>query len=252
MVESEFHLNLPRFTDNLGPVEGARVKQIFLLMFVWSAVLGTIPALAADTKPCAEIKQQLLPGDLVFIGLNNFLFSGVAKATLTWTNHVGIAMQTDDGQWVIYESRIPTSTISDLCEYIDRAIPGHVGIRRLPDLTAEDVEKLKTSATARLGILYHQGFDYESWRQFCSKFVFDVFAESGKGEIGKIQTFRELLNEAEAGLPANDFAQLKKFFDFWFFPTGGIPYERKTITPKSQWADEDLISILEPVFETAE
>jgi hypothetical protein len=57
---------------------------------------------------------------------------------------------------------------------------------------------------------------------YCSKFVREVLLFAGVS-IGKIQTFKELLNEnKEHGI---------WFWRLWFF--GFIPWARRTVTPAS-------------------
>lgn len=61
---------------------------------------------------------------------------------------------------------------------------------------------------ARLNKFYHTGFKYESSRQFCSKFVFDIYKEALCIPVGDIETFEELLH-------SNPDAKLA-FWKFWF------------------------------------
>lgn len=61
---------------------------------------------------------------------------------------------------------------------------------------------------ARLNKFYHTGFKYESSRQFCSKFVFDIYKEALCIPVGDIETFEELLH-------SNPDAKLT-FWKFWF------------------------------------
>ena len=86
---------------------------------------------------------------------------------------------------------------------------------------------------ARLNKFYHTGFKYESSRQFCSKFVFDIYKEALSIPIGDVETFEELLN-------SNPNAKLT-FWKLWFL--GSIPWERKTVTPASLWQHPNLILV---------
>ncbi len=83
---------------------------------------------------------------------------------------------------------------------------------------------------ARLNKFYHTGFKYESSRQFCSKFVFDIYKEALCIPVGDIETFEELLH-------SNPDAKLA-FWKFWFL--GSIPWDRKTVTPASLWQHPNL------------
>lgn len=79
---------------------------------------------------------------------------------------------------------------------------------------------------SRSNKFYHTGFDYHSSRQFCSKFVFDIYKSALSINNGKIETFQELLGK-------NPQAKLN-FWKLWFI--GHIPWERATVTPANLWS----------------
>ncbi|GCM41912.1 hypothetical protein BvCms726_01924 [Escherichia coli] len=100
-------------------------------------------------------------------------------------------------------------------------------------LTEQQKQRIVEQVPSRLRKLYHTGFKYESSRQFCSKFVFDIYKEALCIPVGEIETFGELLN-------SNPNAKLT-FWKFWFL--GSIPWERKTVTPASLWHHPGLVLI---------
>lgn len=107
-------------------------------------------------------------------------------------------------------------------------------IKRLDaGLTERQKQRIVEQVPSRLRKLYHTGFKYESSRQFCSKFVFDIYKEALCIPVGEIETFGELLN-------SNPNAKLT-FWKFWFL--GSIPWERKTVTPASLWHHPGLVLI---------
>ncbi|WP_280631733.1 YiiX/YebB-like N1pC/P60 family cysteine hydrolase, partial [Salmonella enterica] len=97
-------------------------------------------------------------------------------------------------------------------------------------LTVEQKLAIMEQVPARLNKFYHTGFKYESSRQFCSKFVFDIYKEALCIPVGDIETFEELLH-------SNPDAKLT-FWKFWFL--GSIPWDRKTVTPASLWHHPNL------------
>ncbi len=196
---------------------------------------------------CQKVESQLQDGDIVFLAIDRFLFREVAEASLTWTNHVGIAFRGQrSGKWYVFESTFPLSKATPLCDFLDRSIPGQYAVRRLPDLQPQEIRTLQKEARARLGIPYHQGFDYQSWRQFCSKYVHDVFQALNRQEVGHLETFRSLFDRAEREMAVEKFQTTKRFFDRWFWIIGGIPMDRTTVTPGSILEDSDLQSVLNP------
>ncbi|EDK5241324.1 hypothetical protein CI417_24875, partial [Salmonella enterica] len=97
-------------------------------------------------------------------------------------------------------------------------------------LTGTQKRDVLSQVQPRLHKLYHTGFSYDSSRQFCSKFVFDICHEALSVRVGKIETFGELLqNNPDARLT---------FWKCWFL--GSIPWSRRTITPASLWRNPDL------------
>lgn len=181
-----------------------------------------------------DIKKILKPGDVVFISITNFLYRRVANATNSWTSHVGMVHSLQDGQWMIAESAVPYSKMCPLDEFIKRSDGGRIAVRRLKDeLTEEDILKLQNAADARMDRLYHLGFKFDSNRQFCSKFVYEIFKEVKDLEIGSLEPFRELLNR-NPDTP-------QTFWRIWFF--GFIPWNRRTVTPASQYESTKLTTV---------
>ena len=84
-----------------------------------------------------------------------------------------------------------------------------------------------------MGKWYHLGFDLDSRHQFCSKFVYEIFREAVGVEIGSVELFRDLLAR-------NPHSPLQ-FWKMWFI--GRIPWDRRTITPGSQFES----TLLKPV-----
>lgn len=171
------------------------------------------------------LRQQIRPGDVVFIGIPIYLFRKVAESTGTWTNHVGVVTQIrPDGEVVIAESTFPFSRETTLTAFVQRSKNQRVAIAHLPfALSAQEQHALQNAVQRRLGTFYDTGFNAQSKRQFCSRFVYEVLAESINLQVGKVETFRTLLNRhPEADL---------SFWRMWYF--GQIPWNRQTITPAS-------------------
>lgn len=179
---------------------------------------------------------QLREGDIVFIRIANFLYRRVADATGSWTSHVGFLHHREGEEWIVAESAVPRVQITTLAKFLARSDQGMFAVRRLKrDLTPEEADGLRAAADQRMGLLYHLGFKYDSPRQFCSKFVYDCYREATGVEVGRIETFRELL----ASNPESPLW----FWRLWYF--GFIPWNRRTITPASQYLDEDLETVAE-------
>lgn len=184
-----------------------------------------------------NVSANLQEGDILFISINAFLYKQVAKGTGSWSSHVGFAIR-EGNDWYVLESKVPTVSKTPLRKYLSRTCNGEVMVRRLPSsLTKTQVDELKRAADKRHGQFYHLGFKYESQRQFCSKFVYQVYKEALGIELGKVQTLEQLLEE-------NPQASVR-FWRCWYL--GFIPWQRKTITPASQIADPQLTTVFSTI-----
>jgi len=183
---------------------------------------------------CSAAKSVLAEGDLIFLDIPNVFFRRVASVTDTWTSHVGIAFKDEFGDWMVAESTVPLSKKTRLCKFLRKSSEYKFEIKRLNrPLTPVEVGKLLATASSMLNKFYSLGFDFDSKRFFCSKFVYLTYQTIGV-EVGRLETFRQLL-------VSNPRASLT-FWKLWFF--GSIPWDRKTVIPASQLNDPKFISIL--------
>lgn len=181
------------------------------------------------------LEQQLQPGDIIFTSIANFLYRRVAQATGSKTSHVGIVFYDETRGWLVAESAVPTVRYSTLARFIARSDQGWAVVRRVRGgLSAEQVGLLRQQCDLRMGKLYHFGFHYASPRQFCSKFVYDCYRTAIGIEVGRLESFRSLL-DSQPNTPL-------LFWRLWFF--GRIPWTRLTVTPASQLICPTLETII--------
>lgn len=213
-----------------------KISVNLLITLVFPLFTFALPALEknnSDLSLCEKVALEVRSGDLIFTAVDSYSYQKIAEDTLTWTSHVGILFREND-EWVVYESRIPRSVITPLCDFIDRFPNEMVELKRYhQSLKSTTLRTLKTAAQDRLGFFYHTGFNYDNDnRQFCSKFVYDTFQEIGI-QVGQIETLEQLLNR-------NPEADLD-FWTRWYL--GSIPWERRTVTPASQIKDLKFITV---------
>ncbi len=181
-------------------------------------------------------KPLLEDGDIIFIRISNFLYRRVADTTRSWESHVGILFQNPDASWVVAESTVPLSKFTPLEKFVARSQNYRFMVKRLHGgLNYDQKTRLQRAAESRMFKFYHLGFNYDSHRLYCSKFVYDAYMEATGLEIGRLQTFKELLSE-------NLDAPLG-FWRLWFF--GFIPWDRKCVTTSSQLKDDELETIFD-------
>lgn len=165
-------------------------------------------------------------GDIVFTCVAAYLFQSISKASLCWSNHVGIIIGHDGDDYLVAESRVPLSQVTTLTKFVNRSHRKHYAIKRLASqLTEPQKEALCKEVPKRLRVFYHTGFKLDSKLQFCSKFVYEIYEAALNIKLGKIETFDDLLK-------TNPNANLT-FWKLWFF--GKIPWNRRTVTPASLW-----------------
>ncbi|MGZ5859047.1 MAG: YebB family permuted papain-like enzyme [Burkholderiaceae bacterium] len=163
-------------------------------------------------------------GDIVFIRVSAKPFREVADATNSWTNHVGIVIDTNGAEPLIGESTFPFSRTTTLSKFIARSEDGRVAVARTKTpLSEEQQQRVLIAANKRAGIFYDTGFNLHSHRQFCSRYVREVLNEATGINVGDVETFATLL----AHRPDTNVG----FWKVWYF--GHIPWERETVTPAS-------------------
>lgn len=204
------------------------------------------PAGAAARGVSPEYLERLSPqwqdGDLIFIRISNPIFRRVAETTDSWETHVGILFSETNGTWQVAESTFPFSKFSALNHFITRSEHGRFCVRRhRGGLTPEAKADMRLSAVLRMGIRYDLGFDYDSPRLYCSKFVHQVYREATGYEVGRLETFRQLL-------ASNPRAPLG-FWRVWF--GGFIPWERCCVTTTSQLKSCDLTLVFDSTLASA-
>lgn len=210
------------------------------MLIIAIILTSQIQALAEQKKfrsweeACAATQSVVNEGDLIFLDIPNFIFRKVAEGTKSWTSHVGVVFKNNGGDWIVAESKVPLSKEVPLCDFLRSSSRYKFEVTRLNrPLDQDEIAEMHRTADSLLDRFYDLGFDFDSDRLFCSKFVYLTY-QSINVEVGRIQTFRQLLME-------NPKASIT-FWKFWFF--GSIPWERRTVTPASQLNDPKFFSIL--------
>ncbi len=210
-------------------------SRILVILWIFASTLcvfGAPSSKAADLETvCSEVESHVKEGDLVFVEIGNKLFENVAKTQGHWASHIGVALK-DQGQWVVAESTIPFSKMTPLCQFVKKGYQTHLTLKRYKkELSQNDLDRLHSAAIERMGILYHTGFKLHSNRLFCSKFVDQIFEQAIGINVGKTQTFKELLEKSPH-------PEVTNFWKWWFY--GFIPWSRETLTPASQVQDNQF------------
>lgn len=200
-----------------------------ILMF--TMLLSIASGVQAVPTGVEQIGRKLEVGDLVFIRIPHQPFIEVADTTMSWTNHVGIVVDTSGDEPIIAESRVPVSGATSWPHFVARSERGRVAVLR-PGvvLNGRQRRELRRAAVARYGIHYDTGFDLYSRGEFCSRYVREVLQQATGIKFGRVENFSHLLKK-------NPHANLL-FWRAWYF--GYIPWQRETVTPASLLDDKKL------------
>jgi hypothetical protein len=225
---------MERFLANLMPPMLTKVRPSRRSLLARGDGVRRRQTIASADTP---VDSVLRDGDLVFIAIFNPFYREVGKATRSWATHVGIAFRDGSDGWQVAESRIPFSCWTPLPRYLARAAQGLVAVRRLPrDLSPDEAAALREAAHLRMGRFYDIGFDLDRLnRQFCSRFVYEVFHEAVGVEIGPVKRFQDLLVEHPT----------PRLWPWKVFYRGRIPWHRRTVTPADQYRDPQLVTVLD-------
>jgi hypothetical protein len=232
----------------------SRAALLATLLFAMAPAMAqgdARPALTALTAPLAApstdalatqsvdaLAARLRVGDLLFIRVAFKPFLEVAKATDSWTNHVGIVVDVSGKEPLIGESKFPFSRTTKLSRFVARSQDGRIAVSRLKvPLNAEQQRQVMAAASRRAGIFYDTGFNLHSQRQFCSRYAREVLMEATGVQVGETQTFAGLL----ALRPGTDLG----FWKAWYF--GDIPWDRETVTPASLLRSPELLPVFDGV-----
>jgi hypothetical protein len=208
-----------------------------LALSLWLGRPAGVAARGVSPEYLRQLTPQLQDGDLIFIRISNPIFRRVAETTDSWETHVGILFSGTNGTWQVAESTFPFSKFSPLDRFIARSEHGRFCVLRYREgLTPEEKLDLRLSAGLRMGIRYDLGFNYDSPRLYCSKFVRQVYQEATGYNVGRLETFQQLLDN-------NPRAPLD-FWRAWFF--GFIPWDRRCVTTTSQLKSREFV----PVFDS--
>jgi hypothetical protein len=216
--------------------------------FVCVAALATATATAArsasiraDAIKVQDLAGQMQVGDVVFIRVTALPFRKVASTTGSWTNHVGIVIDISGTQPLIAESTFPLSRVTTLSRFVARSEAGRVAVTRLKTpLSGAQRAAIAHAARERLHVFYDTGFDLNSRRQFCSRFVREVLQESTGIEVGDVENFTTLLSKN----PDTDL----RFWRLWYF--NRIPWQRETVTPASLLQSLEFDTVFDGLVET--
>lgn len=180
-----------------------------------------------------KINAEMKVGDIIFIHIPFPPFAKISTTTMSWTNHVGIVSRIEGGEVWIAESKLPIVYEGKLNKFLLKAYKREYRIYRVSGYEQSMNKKLLESINKRIGIKYDLGFDLDSKKTYCSKFVREVYKEVLDIDLGEVENFKTLLTKNKK--------MSLIFWKIWYL--FNIPWERKTVSPASIMLDKKLTLI---------
>ncbi|MBS1983026.1 MAG: hypothetical protein JST16_02540 [Bdellovibrionales bacterium] len=194
---------------------------------------------AKTDDSCDKFKAMVQEGDIVLLDVGGGVWDHVEKVSGGWASHVSVVAKDEAGEWVVFESTTPRSRVGNFCGQIAHGLNSHLAIRRLNrTLQPNELARLHRAMESRMNIDYDSTFNLDDPQtEFCSKFVHEVFHEALGVDVGRAQSFGELLDSVSP----SDRVGEELFWNYYF--KGALPREQRTLTPHSIFIDKQLTTI---------
>jgi uncharacterized protein YycO len=127
-------------------------------------------------------------GDILFQTSLSSQSKAIQLATKSKYSHIGIAFK-EDGRYYVFEAVQPVKK-TPLNEWIKRGKDEEFAIKRLKNdkiLDEKTLLKMKEIANSYLGKDYDLTFEWSDDKIYCSEFVWKIYKQGAKIEIGGLQ-----------------------------------------------------------------
>lgn len=134
---------------------------------------------------------HLKNGDVIFITNQSGQGKAIQLATKSKYTHVGIVF-IENGKTFVYHAVEPVSKNS-LEEFVSMSEDGKYSVKRLKDtvlLTQQAIKQMHSEAIKDLGKHYDLGFNWSDDELYCSEFVWKLYNQSLKIQIGNLKPLK--------------------------------------------------------------
>lgn len=176
-------------------------------------------------KAGKKTEPALKSGDIIFIVNPSGQGKAIQLATKSKYTHVGIVF-IENGKTYVYHAVEPVIK-SKLKDFVAMSADGNYSIKRLKDqtlLTEKVLEQMRTEATQKLGIHYDLGFNWGDDELYCSEYVWKLYENALKIELGKLRPLKEF----DLSHPAVQKIMKERYGN-------NIPYDEKMISPSDMY-----------------
>ncbi len=182
---------------------------------------------------CSSQNEKLKDGDIIFIVNPSGQGKAIQLATKSKYTHVGVIFF-EKGKAMVYHAVQPV-TVSTVEEFKEMSADGKYEVRRLKDrslLTKENVSSMLSKARTQVGMDYDIFFAWDDEQLYCSEYVWKLYNEFTKLEIGKLRPLKDF----DLSSPKVKEIMGKRYGD-------KIPYDEKMISPGDMFDSELLETV---------
>lgn len=177
--------------------------------------------------------EKIVEGDILGHTSQSSQSTFIKIATWSPYTHVGIAVEKDDGMYVL--EAVEPVRYTPLDEWVDRGKDDNYTVMRLKDEYRNHIPSIIEEAETHLGKHYDAHFDPGDDEIYCSELITKA-AEEGAGiQIGEWESFDDIVGLLRYFPPAKRMIENR-----W----GDVPSDMEVVTPESVMESD----MLEPVF----
>lgn len=197
------------------------------------ATFTALFVVAVACRSASAVSSSIGEGDLVFQTSRSAQSVAIQKATHSRYSHMGVVLERR-GQLVVLEAE-STVRNTPLKAWLARGEGGHYVVKRLnAPLSAQQIERLRQTATAFEGKPYDAAFGWSDRRMYCSELVWKLYDRALGISIGRLQK----LGDFDLGDPLVQ-AKLRERYG------KAIPLQETVISPQAMFASPVLDTVIE-------
>jgi hypothetical protein len=202
----------------------------FLLLLVLASIgLTGCPTVKRKTPARVVADYEPKDGDFLFQSLpHNPLIDAIEGASESPFSHCGIVVNRD-GKWKVIEAIGPVKE-THLPVWIAQGRNGAYVAYRLRAPLAEKVSDIIAAAERYRGRPYDLRYDLDDAKIYCSELIWKATRDAAGVTLGKIQALGDLRWQPHENVIRT-------------LENGGLPLERKMITPRSLTEDPRLSEV---------
>ena len=139
----------------------------------------------------AQAYQGFSEGDIIFQTSNSSQSQAIQLATGSQWSHVGMLMQNEPGEWVVWEAVQPVK-VTPVAAFIARGAGKEFQVMRLKEngLSTENLSRMRQLFNNWKGLDYDWKFNWSDQQFYCSELVWKLYKRAAGIELGAPQPLK--------------------------------------------------------------